>query len=1235
MATSLDDIRNSAARRRFAAMYGAPAAQAAPTTADGLGYLPEQDMQARLSALGRTALNTVDTVGTVLDTPGAIARGVLAGKPLSGFSFDSADRVSGQELLTQYGLLNKDANPYYRFGAGLAAEIALDPFALATGPLRALGLGGKAARAAGILGDAKLAALTQMGGGDLIKGVDAARKTWTGRNAYQFLGDLKPATKRAANAPLVPPSMLTPDNLRIRPMVGQRAAQASVTLEETIKASADPQAFNKVKAYLDKKGLDYDAIKGEKLGGAFGLDFFGLTDTVVFNPKGAAPFLDALDAVGQSARWSGPARVASAITDKAVGGEWKASEQFFQMRRAGQEAASTATGRVAAGRHAAMVGGVTLPDTAKTLLGAQSLNSPEGMRFLDRMFEGAQTVSDMSLKRAIGVSQVDNILNSWDTIRTSFFDTAKDLGYKAQKRKDLYGLGFSPRKAREADFGEYGSGLSRNNFTTETMENQARQRYLLTPGGKTDMQDISMLPEVFRLVQEGESSSLSISDVGKKIKEFIDAKHGPNAADPRVVPFKTFVPKIDPTTGKALTAPVIDPATGLQAVNKQGLPVSKVVIDPTQVITQRQGEKIARFMMRKDPRLPQNVPMFSESPLVSQASAIEAQARASSNAREIYRSMGESAMFAGAGRGANTLPGARLKPADQAINEIASAAGMNVSNKTGVASSVVQENLKKSIAELNGLSDWTKVNLAEYAIPETVYNRLTRVSDFTNSPRIQKEIVGMFDQFTAMFKGFALAFPSTKVRDLYSNGFLVWAEAGNPADVVFGFRAAAAAVAGDYGKFAALVKDELPGYQRATVDAIRGKMVDDVSRTGVLKTLSTNDILTSNRTGELNQLVPGATPMTPRSLIAPAIPDGSRSMSQMARDQFNIRGVRLPFQKEKALQTTNAMLNVSENVSEYSDTVARLGGMFALMRQGVSADEAATRITKALVDYSSLTDIERNVMRRLLPWYAYNSRAGSYIVSELINKPGGKYAQAIRTSRLAGESDEETYVPEALRQQLAIRIPDALKPLLGVPDNAKTTTFFKDFDIPGFDTLNLFGRAPTTYGTIQSTASNLAQQANPLVRAGFELATGQDSFSRRPLDQAITPLDRIYKRVFNSATGMNPLVRMAINTVPGPQQRLISLAGGLADDRIPMQQRITKQLFNALSGIKIQDVDEAWQLQDARRQLAGRLSGYMQDYTESYVPKDVLPQLPRELLPDYMLFRSLGKQLRETRKARQ
>ena len=1236
MALSLDELRSSPARRRFASMYAQPAA-ASSTQQEGLGYLEPQDAQSRLAALARGTLNTADSVATVLDTPGAITRGVLAGKPLSGFSFDSADRVSGAELLTQYGLLNKDANPYFRYLTGLAAEVALDPFAVATGPLRALGIGGKAAKAAGILGDAKLAALTQMGGGDLIKGVDAARKTWTGRNAYQFLGDLLPNTKRAAdNTPIVPNSMLTPENLRIRPMVGQRAAQASVTLEETIKASPDPtKAMDKVKGFLTKRGLDYDSVKGETLGGAFGLDFFGLTDPLVFNPKAARPYLDALDAVGQAGRWSPVARVASAITDKRVNGEWKAPEQFFELRSAATQAAEQSAARVKAGENTLAVNSVQLPDTAKTLLGAQSLNSPEGMRFLTRLYEGAHTVSDMKLKQAIGPSVVDDIVRNWDSARTDMFDTAKSLGYKAQRRKDIYGIGFTPYRLREgAEFGEYGSGLSRARFTTDTLENQARQRYLQTPGGLVDRQDLSVLPEVAKFVQEGERSSMSVSDLGDVVKRFIDAKHGPNAPDPRVVPFKTYVPKIDPATGKPLTIPVLDPLTGVQKVNKQGVPVSKVVYDPTQVITKRQSDKIARFLMRKNPALPADMPMFSESPLISQAAAIESQGRAAANATEIYRSLGEAATHAGIGRSANTLSGARLKPMDQAINDIAKATGLNFSPKANAASKAVQDNLKQSIAKLQGITDWNTVNLSEYAIPETVYNRLTRINDFYASPRVQQQIIGMYDQFTALFKGFALAFPATKVRDIYSNGFLVWAEAGNPADVVFGFRAAKAVVAGNYDAFAAIVKEELPGYNRATVDAIKGKLVEDVSSTGVLKTLSTNDVLTSNRTGEMNQLVPGSAPMNRLDFANEMIPDGSRSLSQMAADQFQIRGVRLPGQKYAAVETKNAMLNASEKASEYSDVVARLGGMFALMRQGVSADEAATRITRALVDYSSLTDFERNVMRRILPWYAYNSRAGSYVVSSLLSNPGGKYAQTLRASRLAGESDEDTYVPEALRQQLAVRVPDALKPYLGIPDDSRTTTFFKDFDIPGVDTLNLFGRAPTTYGTLQSTASNLAQQANPAIRSIYELATGEDSFSRRPLDQAVTPLDRVYRRLTGSATPMNPLLRMAINTVPGPHQRLISLAGGLADDRIPVKQRIAKQLFNSLAGIKIQDVDPEWQLQDARRQLSGRLSGYMQDYTESYVPKDVLPQLPAELTPDYMLFRTLGKQLRDQRKAR-
>lgn len=1233
MALTLDDIRSSPARKRFAQMYSSPSAGGGDK--ESLGYLTPEQKQDMLAALARTTLNTADTISTAIDTPAAIFRGMLAGKPTSGFSFDSGTRVSGQELLEKYGILNKDANPYFKYGAGLAAEILLDPLLPLNAPLRALGIGGKAAKAVGIIGDAPLAALAKLGGGDLAKGAELARKTWTGRRAYQFLGDLVPATQRGLKQTTVPKAMLTADNLALRPPIGQRAAQSQVNLEELVKASRDPQALEKVKTWLGVRGINYDSVKGKTLGGALSFDYPGLNslNPAVWNPKAAAPFLDALDAVGQAARWSPLARGLSALTDGRVGGEYKASEQFFQMRKSDRTAKAEAAARALAGEQTLMVSSLPLPAPAKKLLGAETLLSEPGMRLLTRFHEGTQTVSDMRLRSAIGALEFDKIVSNWDSIRKGFASEAKALGFKGSKMEDEYGVLWSPRRAVEADFGEYGSGASRANYTTQTLENETRKKELRTPGGTIELGDVSLLPEVKELVYNPNTTSKSISDAADAIKRFIDNTHGPRAADPRVRKFKTYVPAIDPTTGQPLRRPLIDPITGQTAIGPDGNPLTEIVTDPNQVITKKQAEAIARFEARKNPALDESVRMFGDSPLSRQAAALRSQARAQTNAREVYTSMAEAAMHAGAGRRANSIAGSGMKPMDRAMYEIAQALGMNTNEARRRASKTVRENLQREIAKLNGIADPSTVKLSEYALPESVYNRLTRTSDFYNSPRAQQELLGLFDQITNIFKGFALAFPATKIRDIYSNTFLVWLESGNVFDVRYGFSLAKDIVAGDFNKAADALR-EIPGYT-GSIQQLRQKLTNDVSRTGILQSLSTNDLVSSNRTGALNQFVPGSEPMKRGDwFFKELMPDGSRNLTQMLDDQVRIRGVRLPGQKYGAQETRNAVLRASENASNYSDTVARLGGMLALMKRGVPAEEAAKRITAALVDYGSLTPFERNIARRLLPWYAYNSRSAKYIAGQLFNSPGGGYGMALRAARLAGESDEDTYIPEAMRQQLAIRMPDWMKPYLGVDPNAPTTTFFKDFDIPGIDTLNLIGRAPTYYGSIQSTASNVMQQAHPIIRSMYELATDEDSFSRRPLTQAVTPLDRIYKKAFNSQTSMNPLIRMAINMTPGPHQRLIGPIGGLMDDRIPMRQRVAKQLFNSLAGIKLQDVDPEWQLQDARRQLAGRLSGYMTDYTESYIPKEVLPQVPAELMPSYMLDRTLAKELRERRKAK-
>lgn len=1230
MASALDMLRSSPARQRFAAMYGADTAAPRPTAA----YLDDATKEDMLSYMARQGRGTLATVGRALDTPGAIFRGVLAGDPLSGFSWDDDRRVTGKELLEQYGLLRKDADPWLATGAGLAAEIALDPFAIAKLPLQALTPAGRAAKAAGILDSASDAAVAQMG---FDAAVEAAKNTRTGRAAYKFLGDILPGGKG-----------ITPENVKYRPLVGPRVARTRVNLEETINAAPNPtRARQEVMDYLKTRGLDYDAVKGQKLGGAFGLGYFNFVDPIVFNPKGAEKYLDALDALGQSARWSAPARFVSRLTDKRVGEAYKPGDQIANMRQFDKVLAEQSAAQVAGSELLLLAKNIELPDQAKKILGAENLTEEGGRRFVRRFMEGTQTQSDMRLREIIGPKAIDDLVGKWDEIKSRNFSQGAALGMRASKTMDKYGVLNSPRKALELDFGEYGTGAGRRIVSARTIENELRNPLLLSPGGTDDLEEASLLPIVQQFISEGRQSQLSVTEVAKKVKEFIDKKHGPNAADPRVRPFKTFVPQLGPD-GKPIMVQAVDAAGNPQMI-KARTKTGKIILDkatgqpkmipkmvtvksPNEVITMNQAEAMVRAMMRRRDDLPAGIGLFSEHPLKAQVRTAVNQAGARANARHVYESVGESAIFAGPDLYANAIPGTRFKPMDKAINELARDLGLSTSGGQ-FASDAVKENVRAAIAKANNIADPSTVELSRYAMPEEVFDRLRRTRDFYSTARAQKDVENLFDGLTTLFKGFALAFPSTKVRDFYGNTFLVWTQVGNVADVAGGMAAANKVLAGKVDEAAELLK-KIPSYQNLTPVELQKAIARDVSETNILRSLSSNDLITSNRSAQLNQFVPGINPIRAGDAIRELIPDGSRSLTQMLGDQAQIARIRLPGQKTAAFETRNALLNASQKASDWTDSVARLGGMFALMRQGVSAREAAKRVTSALVDYSSLTTWERNTARRVFLWWSFQSRIGKYVAQQLAMNPGGAYAQTIRGFNTIQRSDDDVYIPEALRQQFAFRVPEAVKPYLGIdPNKTDTTTFLKDIDIPGFDVLSLFDSGnPTIYGKVQGTAFNLLQQAHPLTRSTTELMTGIDTFSRRPLEQAVTPLDRLYMRAFNSATPMNPLLRQAINLTPGPQQRLIPILGGLADQRIPMQQRIAKQTFNALAGMKLQDVDPAWQLQDARRVLGQQLGGFMQDYTESYIPEDVLPQLPMELMPQYQLFRTLGRDLREARK---
>lgn len=109
-------------RRRRRLRFSAPP-QRAP-------QLPPEREDSLMRELLDAGIGGVELAGNVLDTPGSFVRGLLAGDPGRAFGgiLDPSQRVSGRDLLEQYGALGKN-KPGLDWGdvGGFAAEVLADP----------------------------------------------------------------------------------------------------------------------------------------------------------------------------------------------------------------------------------------------------------------------------------------------------------------------------------------------------------------------------------------------------------------------------------------------------------------------------------------------------------------------------------------------------------------------------------------------------------------------------------------------------------------------------------------------------------------------------------------------------------------------------------------------------------------------------------------------------------------------------------------------------------------------------------------------------------------------------------------------------------------------------------------------------------------------------------------------------------------------------------------------------
>lgn len=391
---------------------------------------PEEE-QSLIGRVGSGALGGISMLGNFLDVPGSMARDVLAGQnPIDqlGSIFRSENRTTGRDLLRKYGLAGRK-DTWGNFGAGIGAEIALDPLTYLTFGASALSKSGRVAKAAGLLDDVS-----------------------------------KVATQRAGQA------------------VGKRVGRMTTELDDLL--AARPGARVAAEQAAGKLGTSLAELQGQKLGGNFGLNvpFTGIGGAV--NVPGGQKLAQGMDVLGAGLKQTAPVRAMRGLFDRRVMNTFDAKSQELaeNMSKGRDQAGFAARTAAQAGEDVLQAGFKSTGDTLHNAVEmsddvleefAEKGSDPHYALFDDMVRHTAERGPDEAMDLFMGGRD--------DALRETLQSTADSLvTVKNQALTDLQALGVDITELMPE--GEFGVEHFPRYVDRKTAEEMAKESIRIAPG---------------------------------------------------------------------------------------------------------------------------------------------------------------------------------------------------------------------------------------------------------------------------------------------------------------------------------------------------------------------------------------------------------------------------------------------------------------------------------------------------------------------------------------------------------------------------------------------------------------------------------------------------------------------------------------------------------------------------------------------------------------------------------
>lgn len=246
---------------------------------------------------------------------------------------------------------------------------------------------------------------------------------------------------------------------------------------------------------------------------------------------------------------------------------------------------------------------------------------------------------------------------------------------------------------------------------------------------------------------------------------------------------------------------------------------------------------------------------------------------------------------------------------------------------------------------------------------------------------------------------------------------------------------------------------------------------------------------TSGQADRLLDIVPGARGEGIGAQIKREL--SGQSLGQKMNVVTNVAGTWYRDEGGRMVQrsTNNALASISNRVSNVFDKGIKLGTMMAVLEKrgkDVKFDDVYKEVSKALLNYQSkeFSQFERQVLKRIFPFYGFMSRSVAMVAGELATNPGGRLAQTIRAQRHM--QDSEGYTPYELQDTAAVPLGK---------DAENNLRFLTGFGLMHEDAMQYLAPTQGYRGLLQK----LLGSANPVLKQPIEYALNTSTFFEGPM----------------------------------------------------------------------------------------------------------------------------------------